>query len=884
MHRLFALLSFLLCALTLCAQVTGRVIDDETGQPVPRATLQYKGTTEGTKADANGNFTLPRHEKQRLVVSSVGYVTKEITIRHNSVGNITVKLKPDAHTLQEVTVTSRRSSRYRRKDNPAVELMRKVIEARKRTDLRQKDYCRYSNYQKIVAGLNDLKPSDFESGLLHKPWILDHVELCPYTNKLILPISLEETVTERFMRRDPHLDETTQKAHRVSGVTRFFQSGDIINQVMKEYFTDVDIYQDNIRLLRHPFTSPIGRDAILFYHFYITDTTYVDGDRCYQLDFTPATMQDFGFRGQLFVMADSSYLVKRCDLKLPNVTGVNWVEGLYCTQQFGRLDTGDWVLLKDDMVAEMAVTDFITKLIVIRNTVRSHFDFSEFDEYVKTDETYKPHLSQSDVPYTTQEMLSDENFLWDEYRQAPLSQTESSLDLLVKRIENLSGFKYVLTAIKALFENYIETGTEDHPSKFDIGPVLSTISSNFHDGLRLRIGGQTTANLHPHIFFNGYYAHAMKSKENYYDATLTYAFGHPKYLPHEFPARTISLKSRRDVALPSDKYLDTDKDNVFSAVKISEIDKMLLYNSQSLAFEYEQKPGIRLTAEMKTEKINPIGNIAFTPLSSTAVPAASSPESAAVHDASPLGSPAAVPSASPLGSLRYTEATLALRFSPGETVLQTKQRRRTLHYDTPVVRLQHTTGIKGLLGGQYNYNYTELEMWKRFWLPMSFGYVKARLRLGAQWNQVPFPLLIMPEANMAYFIKSNSFDLINNMEFLNDRFASLQAEWDLNGKLFNLVPLLKELKWREHLAVHCLWGSLTNKNNPYLPQNAGSELLMAFPEGSYVMDHTRPYWEVCVGVHNIFKLLKIEYIRRLNYLELPTAKKQVIKMAVEFKF
>ncbi|MBO7141036.1 MAG: carboxypeptidase-like regulatory domain-containing protein [Prevotella sp.] len=842
-QKLSLLVLLLLCGQMLQAQITGRVIDDATEEPVPMATLIYKNLGVGTKADAQGRFTLARHNHERLVISCVGYETQEKAIRQGTPSQLTIRMKPNQLSLGEVTVTSRRSSRYRRKNNPAVELMRKVIAAKKQTDLRQKDYYRYANYQKLMVGLNDLKPKDFQSGLLaNKPWIIDHLELCPYNNKLIMPLSLEETVTERSFRRDPHESSNNQLAHRITGLTNLFQTGDLVNLVSQEYFNDVDIYQDNIRLLRHPFTSPIGRDAILFYHFYITDTTYVDNDKCYVLDFTPSTQQDFGFRGQLFVMADSSYLVKRCTLSLPNVTGVNWVEGLYCQQEFSRLEGGEWVLTRDDMVAEMAVTDFTAKLIVVRNTARSHFEFEDV-----TDPTPSLESREADTSSAA----------FEEFRPAPLTSSESSLGLLVERIEGTRGFKYLLAAMKALFENYIETGSKDQPSKVDIGPVLSSISSNFNDGLRLRIGGQTTAALHPHLFLKGYYAHAMKSHENYYDGTLTYAFSHPKYLPHEFPARTISFQSRRDVALPSDKYLDTDKDNVFSALKISEIDKMLLYNSQTLTAEYEQKSGLRLAAQLKTEKVNPIGNMTFTPLT---------------------------PLSTPLSSLRYSEATFSLRFSPGETILETKERRRTLHYNAPVVRLQHTVGLKGFLGGQYNYNYTELEAWKRFWMPMSFGAMKLRLRMGAQWNRVPFPLLIMPETNMAYFLKSNSFDLINNMEFLNDRFVSLQMGWDLNGKLFNLVPLLKRLKWREYIGVQCLWGKLTDKNNPLLAENSASGVLMYFPEGSYAMDGKQPYWEVAFGIHNILKLITVEYIRRLNYLDLPTAQKQVVKMAMEFKF
>ena len=847
-RRLLLILPFLLCALNAGAQLTGRVIDDATGAPVPMATLLYKGLGTGTKADHQGRFTLERRNREHLVVSCVGYEPYERAIRQSTPSQLTIRLKPESRSLGEVTVTSRRSSRYRRKGNPAVELMRKVIAAKKQSDLRQKDYYHYANYQKIVTALNDLKPKDFESGLLHnKPWLPEHLELCPYNGKLILPLTMEETVADRYYRRSPHQDEQVVRAHHISGLTNLFQTGDLVALVMREYFSDVDIYQDNIRLLRHPFTSPIGRDAILFYRFYITDTTYVDGDRCYQIDFTPSSQQDFGFRGQLLVMADSTYLVKRCTLSLPNVTGVNWVEGLYCVQEFGRLDSGDWVLMRDDMVAEMAVVDFAAKLLVVRNTARSHW------------ETEQSNCS----PPISEGVGGEPVFPWDEYRPVPLTAAEESLDRLVKQMQEMSGFKYVLTAVKALFENYIETGPKGQPSKVDIGPVLSTVSSNFHDGLRLRLGGQTTAALHPHLFAKGYYAHAMRSGENYYDATLTYAFGHPKYLPHEFPARTVSFQVRRDVALPSDKYLDSDKDNVFSALKISEIDKMLLYNSQSLTAEYEQRSGMSLTAQLKTEKVIPIGNMTFTPNSQLLTP-----------HSQPLTP----------HSLRYTEATFALRFAPGETILETKQRRRTLHYDSPVIRLQHTVGMRGLLGGQYSYNYTELEMWKRFWMPMSFGAVKARLRMGAQWNRVPFPLLIMPEANMAYFLKSNSFDLINNMEFLNDRFLSLQVGWDLNGKLFNYIPLLKRLKWREYIGVQCLWGTLTDKNNPLLSENASSTVLMPFPEGSYMMNSRRPYCEVAFGVHNIFRLITVEYIRRLNYLDLPTAQKQVVKMAVEFKF
>ena len=185
------------------------------------------------------------------------------------------------------------------------------------------------------------------------------------------------------------------------------------------------------------------------------------------------------------------------------------------------------------------------------------------------------------------------------------------------------------------------------------------------------------------------------------------------------------------------------------------------------------------------------------------------------------------------------------------------------------------------MGGDYRYNFTEARIYKRLFLN-SWGYVNCTLKAGAQWNAVPFPLLIMPAANLSFILQRETFSLINNMEFLNDRYASLNLGWNLNGKLFNRIPLLKHLKWREYIGFKCLWGTLTDKNNPAL--NPNSNVLMQFPEGSTLMDSHRPYMEVSFGIHNIFKLFHVEYVRRLNYLDLPTAHKHGVRLMMQMTF
>jgi hypothetical protein len=835
-------------AQTMTAQITGEIVDASDGGPIPYASAVYRGNKSAVSSNAEGKFTIERHNGWRLTISSVGYIPQVINISSNTPSHLVVRLKPESKMLKEVTISSKRSTKYSRKNNPAVDLMRKVIAAKKESNLENHDYYQYNNYRKIMLGLNELNPEKMETGIFKKhKWLLNQVEVCQYNNKLILPLSVEESLTQKLYRKDPRATKDIIKGETSTGVTDLFQTGDIITTVLKDVFTDIDLYKDDIRLFQYPFPSPIGKDAIQFYRFYITDTTYVGNDKCYMLDFTPNNQQDFGFRGQIYILADSSYQVRRCELTIPKTSDVNWVDNMQCVQEFTQLPSGEWLLTLDDMFAELSALKFLSKFIVVRTTRRADFSFEQIPNALLRGK--KPVLKDAYAE------MRDDKF-WQQYRQVELTKSESSMESFVDQLSKIKGLNYIVFGLKALIENFVETGTKTHPSKVDIGPVNTIISQNFYDKWRLRASAQTTANLHPHIFLKGYYARGMESHENYYDAQFIYSFNKPGYLPREFPKQAITIQSMRDVALPSDKFIQTDKDNMFTSFKWSKIDKMFLYNRQAISFDYEQEWGLKLFGEAKTERVTPVGNINLRPLSAEAG----------------------------LDHIRYTEVTAGIRYAPGETFINTKQHRWPVNLDAPVFRLQHTTGIKGFLGGQYNYNFTEGEIYKRVWVPMSWGKIDTRIKFGAQWNRVPYPLLIMPVANLGYIMEDQTFNLINNMEFLNDRYMSVMIDWDLNGKIFNRIPFLRKLKWREWISVKCLWGALTDKNNPYLAENQMSDVLMTFPEGCYVMDWKRPYWEVSFGIHNIFKLVHVEYVRRLSYTDLPTASSWGVRFMIRTTF
>ena len=872
---LFCLL-FLVWALQSFAQIQGVVKDEDTGEPIPFVNIFYEGKGVGCISDIDGRFKVDKMvEWKELTFSSVGYTTKAVPITAKT-EYLNVSLKVMDHTLDEVVVRPKRE-KYSRKNNPAVELMKKVVAAKELDDLKQKDYYSYNIYQKLTLALNNITADSLRESKLFKqyPFFREQVEYCAETDKNILPLSVDETLTQTVFRKKPESEKNIIKGLNSTGVNELFNTGDMLTTVLKDVFQNVNVYEDRVRLLQYPFDSPISDNGIGFYRYYIMDTTYVEHDKCFHLSFVPNNSQDFGFTGHLYIMADSTFRLKKCVLNLPKKTDVNFVENMQILQQFGALPSGEWVQLTDDMLCELNF--FGGHFMVRRVTHNSDYSFLEVPERIFK----KKGKEIKDV----NAMMRNDEF-WNRYRATELTQSESNMSGFVDNLAKIKGFKYGLFGLKALIENFVETGTKDHPSKVDIGPVNTILTSNFIDGTRLRASAQTTANLNPNWFFKGYVAYGFKDEKMKYLGQVEYSFDKKGYLAREFPKHAIAVSYQYDNMLPSDKFINTDKDNMFTSLKWAKQD---LYNYErkfTINYEHERESGLKTHAMLRYANYEPCGNLFYRTM------AGESQLQKAIADGTMKGD---VFMHTPYNTkdITVTEATIGVRYAPGETFINTKQRRLPINLDAPVFSLSHTFGINGILGSEYKYNFTEAGAYKRLWLG-SWGNIDTYLKGGIQWNKVPFPLLIMPAANLSYIIQDGTFNLINNMEFLNDRYASLDVSWNMQGKLFNRIPLLKKLKWREFIGVKCLWGELSDKNNPFLEENRNDDVLMMFPghyraNGVYeyssaVLDPKKPYVEVCAGIHNIFKLLHVEYVRRLNYKNLPTANKWGIRLMIRTVF
>ena len=474
------------------------VVDSQTGDSIPYANAIYRTLKVGASSDADGHFTIEKKAGEQLTVTAVGYKPRRIKVTDDTPNTLHITLIADSKQLQGVVVKAKRRHRYSRKDNPAVELMKRVIAAKKESLLSNHSYYQYDKYQKVTMAINNLTPDDIEGKMFKKaPWLLDQVEVCPYNNKLILPISVDETLTQHIYRKDPRDEKDIVLGQTTKGISKLIQTGEALNTIVKDLFKDINLYDDQIDLLQKRFPSPIGSTAISFYHFYIDDTVYVNQDQCIRLQFMPANQQDFGFRGELYVLNDSTLHVKKCDMQLPANTGVNFVDAMKFEQEFTKLNNGEWALTTDNMVAELKLTDLLQRAIVIRTTGMNNYAFNPIDD--------KLFKGKAKVTYDANAKMRDNDF-WAAHRTTQLTKSEASMDSFVKRMSKTKHFKWLLFTTKALVENFIETGNEDKPSKVDLGPVNTFISKNFVDGIRLRASARTTAKFNPHWFFEGYYA------------------------------------------------------------------------------------------------------------------------------------------------------------------------------------------------------------------------------------------------------------------------------------------------------------------------------------------------------------------------------------------
>ncbi len=819
-------------------KLQGVVRDSATNETLPFAAVVIEGTKTGKSTDMEGKFIInSAPENAVLIVSYTGYFPKRVVVDPSNRENIEVVLSSSMRELDEVVITPKKT-KYSKKNNPAVELVEKIIAQKKQNRLEDHDYYQYERYEKTTFALNDFSEDQKKKWLFKKfQFIFDYVDTSEISGKPILTVSIREQIENNYYRKNPKSKKQVITGMKKAGIDEMLNQ-DGVQQFLGEIFKEVNIYENDISLLLNRFVSPLSNIATSFYKFYIYDTIDVGGQKCADLVFVPFNSESFGFVGRMYVTLDSTYFVKKLKMNVPHDINLNFVENMSIEQDFSRLPDGTRLLEKDDITVEFRLVSHTQGLYARRiNTYQKYnFDPPQDMAIFKAKERI---IIEDDAE------MKPEAF-WEDNRHVPVRSKENAVEKMLARLREVPVFYYTEKIISTLISGYIPTDKDN--SKFDIGPMNTTISGNTAEGARFRIGGLTTANLHPNWFGRGYLAYGTKDEKFKYMGEVEYSFNKKRYHTREFPIHSIRALHSYDINQLGQHYLYTNKDNMFLSLKRKSDTRITYERLSELEYKNEFSSGFSYAFNLNYRTEYPSKWVKF------------------IEDGVEQK------------DFSVAAAEIKLRYAPNEKYYQTKTMRIPITKDAPIFTLSHKIGAKGVLGSKYSINHTELGVQKRFWFS-AFGYTDIILKGGKVWNKVPFPLLIIPNANLSYTIQPESYTLMNAMEFINDQYISWDLTYFVNGALFNRIPLLKYLKWREVLSFRGLYGSLSNKNNPYINPKG----LYEFPAGSMIMDNM-PYMEAGVGIENIFKILRVDYVWRLTYRDLPDIDRSGVRIALHFTF
>lgn len=741
----------------------------------------------------------------------------------------------EARQLQELVVNPKKE-KYTKKNNPAVDLMRRVREYQKNGDPTLQQNYSYDQYDKTTLGLLDFS----EKELNRHQFLKDYVDTTRYGARSVLYVLMKEKNATQIFTDEGKKHKTVIKGRTSSGIDEALDDGNV-STMLEEILREVDIYGNDITLLTNRFVSPLSSIGADYYKYFITDTLDVEGVRCIQLTFSPHSPESFSFMGNLYVeLGDTTGFIKKVSMKVPRTINLNYVDNLYIDQTFEKDSLGKRHKVLDEMNVDICIVKGTQRFYSRRVTRYSNFN------YEKRKDLSKAYDMLGDI----WEIDTDSNNaggFGSIQRMESLSKAEANMGSFMTRLREVPFFYWAEKVLAILVNGYVKTGK---PSKFDIGPVNTLISGNTIEGVRLRLGGMTTANLSPHLFARGYVAYGTRDHRWKYKGELEYSFNRKKYHSREFPLNSIRATYMYDLDMLGQHYLFTNADNVFLTWK----------RRPSNLATYRKLAKLEYNLELPNQFSFSVWGEYVNQQSTRWLPFVNG-RGDVIHDYS------------------RTSFGVKLRYAPGEKFVQEKSIRVPINLDAPVIQLTHEWGPKGMFGSDFVTQKTELSIQKRFWFS-AFGYTDIILKCGVVWSQVQYPELLWPNANLSYTIQPESYSLMNPMEFALDKYAS----WDLtywgNGILFNRLPLIKKAKLREVVGFKGVYGGISDRNKPELHDN-----LFRFPDdsGTRYMGRT-PYMEISAGIDNIFTILRVDYIWRLSYRDTPGADRSGIRIALHFTF
>lgn len=819
---------FLVFSGTLFAQtkISGVVLDD-TKMPIPYANVYFKGSSEGVITDENGKFYLEsQNTYSEIVISFVGFAAKELKLEKQITHDIKVTLS-EAQELKEVVLYSGKTSK---KNNPAIDILRKIWERRRKNGLKMFKQYEYDKYEKVEFDMNTIDSAFMKSKVFKgMEFIFDHVDTSKVTGKTYLPIFINEALSNVYGDNVASRKKEVVKANKNSGFTNNQQ----IIAFVKDLYADYDIYDNYLKFFDKDFVSPLSRTGINVYNYVLADSTYIENKWCYNIVFYPRREGELTFKGNFWVN-DTTFAIKKINMAASKSANINWVKDIYIEQDFDVLNDSVFLLKRDHMMSDFAISKKEESKGVYGKRTTLFRDY-KFD-IKKPAEFYT-----KEVNFYDDKIYERSDEYWDENRFESLNSDERGVYKMLDTLKTVRKFKNLYSLVSTLGSGYYQI------DNFDYGPIFSSFGFNDVEGIRLRTGGRTYFGQNDPWRIEGYTAYGFKDNKFKYGIS-------GKWMVNKKNRVILAAGNRRDVeqiGVSLTATSDVLGRSFASSALFASGDNSKLTNVNFSTFSAE---------------IEPVKNLVFRTSFNYRTLRSAYPTFKMDYYLDPED-----PSKGTKGDIKQYEYGLMVDYTPGRRTIGYGVERSDVDLNYARLYLNYSQGVKGILDSEFDYQKLQF-YYRQPVLVGGFGRLFTTLEVGKIFGDVPLGLMGIVPGNQSYFIIENTYNLMNYYEFVADEYVSLHFEHNFNGRLFSRIPGLRNLNLREIIGIKGVYGTVSDGNRRL---NASSITYQA-PEDVY--------WEYHAGVGNIFKVFRLDFAWRGSYLNMPDANKFAIKGSFGFHF
>ena len=802
--------------------VSGTVTDATTKEPLPFSAVIFVGTKSGGQTDLDGKYKIETYySSDSLRVIILGYITQTKKIKQGVTTVINFEMVPAMNETIEVTI------RPDEGPNPAIALIKNVIRNKKINNREKLDAYEYEAYNKVEFDLNNITEK-FQNRKILKPFDFVFEGVDTTQQKPYLPVFMTESLSDFYFKRNPKLSKEVVKATKVSGV-----ENESINQFLGDMYQNINVYDNELVIFSKSFTSPISAYCLGFYDYDLIDSAWIDNKWCYKLQFFPRRKAELLFFGEMWVN-DSTYAVKSIEATIAEGANINWIKEFKVKQEYNEVEKEVWMLTKDELVVDFNVTNKKMGVYGRKTSTYRNFVINEVrpEEYYKgvTDIVVKEDASDHDDAY------------WDSMRHIALSDKEQRIYHMVDTLKKLPQFVTVSNILNLMVNGYKVIGN------FEIGPYYTLYSFNPIEGNRFRFGGRTSNAFSKKIMLEGYAAYGLRDERFKYGGGATWVL-------NKNPRMAMNVFAKRDMEQLGQGTGAFRQDNVLSSLfRRNPANKLTDVTELSGYIEKEWLYGLSNRAIFKHRVLKPAGSnykyVRFKPELNVE---------------------------QQISYLITTEIGLYTRFAYKEKFVYGEFERISLGTVYPTLEFQFDYGVPDVLGAQFEYQRVVARISDKLRFG-PFGYARVSAEAGKIFGNLPYPLLMMHQGNETFFYDEASYNTMNYFEFVSDEWVSLWASYHAEGLVLNKIPLMRRLKWREVLSAKAVVGGYDEKNEAILSRDFDYD---GKPD---IYSLSKPYIEAAIGVENIFKVLRIDMLYRLTYLDHPDIVKYGIRAKLQFDF